>query len=140
MITLDIEQIKSSVVVKNNKRIKIVLSIVFLSIVALIFIPSIIGNITHTKADTTRTVLMMINKVLEQFYADNGRFPTNVEGLTVLKQKSTGEGYFKNEKYMYDEWNNLFIYTPIEKEGAYNLYSIGENGIDEKGVGDDIGM
>ena len=43
-------------------------------------------------------------------------------------------------KEMIDPWGNAFryIYPPSENQNTYDLYSLGPNGINENGAGDDV--
>lgn len=82
---------------------------------------------------------------LQEFRRDVGRLPTPEEGLAVLRS-ATGEiqgwkgPYLTDEVPSVDPWNRPLNYSIIEAgEDRYiNLYSIGENGIDEQGLGDDL--
>ncbi len=84
-------------------------------------------------------------QALEKFFVDTGRLPSSAEGLAVLRSASGEiEGwqgpYLKEEIPETDPWGNPFEYGVIqyEQKPLVNLYSIGENGIDEQGLGDDL--
>ncbi|MCA9447141.1 MAG: type II secretion system protein GspG, partial [Candidatus Omnitrophica bacterium] len=76
---------------------------------------------------------------------DMGRFPQPEEGLAVLRSAS-GEmadwkgPYLPEEIPDVDPWGNPLEYSLIklENQTVVNLYSVGANGIDEQGLGDDL--
>ncbi|MCA9411848.1 MAG: type II secretion system protein GspG [Candidatus Omnitrophica bacterium] len=82
---------------------------------------------------------------LLEFYSDMGRFPQPEEGLAVLRSAS-GEmadwkgPYLPEEIPDVDPWGNPLEYSLIklENQTVVNLYSVGANGIDEQGLGDDL--
>ncbi|MCP5198052.1 MAG: type II secretion system protein GspG [Gammaproteobacteria bacterium] len=74
-----------------------------------------------------------------------GRFPATIEGLFLLFNNyddfENWRGPYSNRPYLYiDPWENNYIYFYPAKYGnsEYDLYSVGPNGIDEHGLGDDI--
>jgi hypothetical protein len=84
-------------------------------------------------------------EALRRFLADVGRPPTEEEGLEALRTAPEGvEGwqgpYLPEGEILMDPWNRAFQYSLIQTPEAtlINLYSIGENGIDEQGLGDDL--
>jgi general secretion pathway protein G len=82
---------------------------------------------------------------LREFKEDLGRLPTPEEGLAVLRSAS-GEmeewkgPYLRDEVPSVDPWNQPLQYSIIHagEDRLINLYSIGANGIDEQGLGDDL--
>jgi len=84
-------------------------------------------------------------KALGEFRKDVGRPPTEEEGLDALRVSPAGvEGwkgpYLSNDTPLIDPWNQPFRYSVIQagQSELIDLYSIGENGIDEQGFGDDL--
>jgi general secretion pathway protein G len=83
----------------------------------------------------------MIGTELEEFHDDWGRYPTTGEGLKVLAAPSkSGVPYFQKPGYGADTWDNPFVYRSPARTSRrpYDLYSLGPNGLDEGGRGDDI--
>ncbi len=74
-----------------------------------------------------------IVKTLKDFQTQKGYFPDN------LKVVLTDEIQEKRPKILkMDLWGNLFVYRIKENQNNFLLYSMGANGFDELGQGDDI--
>jgi general secretion pathway protein G len=90
-------------------------------------------------AGRTRARIGIVGNALIQFRQETGRFPTTEEGLQVLMdaQQKTG----KLLRVIPDDgWGKQLVYKATEgsKGELFLLYSIGPNGIDDGGSGDDI--
>ncbi len=88
--------------------------------------------------------IMALETAVKLFRLHTGRYPTDDEGLSVLilppkDIKDRWKGPYI-EKDLTDRWNRAYSYkTHTTKDGeAFRVYSFGENGIDEKGKGDDF--
>ncbi|NUN95559.1 MAG: type II secretion system protein GspG [Candidatus Omnitrophica bacterium] len=82
---------------------------------------------------------------LQKFIADVGRPPTEEEGLAALRTAPAGVDTWKGPYLSADipetdPWNRPLRYSVIQTANSrlFNLYSVGENGIDEQGLGDDL--
>jgi hypothetical protein len=79
----------------------------------------------------TESMLWLCGLAAVQWISEHGRAPTTVEGLEVLPLRDFP---------MLDGWKQAIVYrakggnAPLE----FHIYSIGPNGIDEGGGGDDI--
>lgn len=97
-----------------------------------------------SRASLTATIIHKISFAVDYFKTDVGRYPTTAEGLEILVQPNVviknymPGGYLK--KLPHDGWNQPFIYYFPAQYGnkVFDLYSLGENGRDEQGKGDDI--
>lgn len=98
------------------------------------------GETTHLQRVTAD--LSAIDSAIEMFVLQSGRYPTTLEGLKVLVQKSNDE--ISNWKQVLslvptDAWGNQFVYTLREQHGqSYLLYSKGPDGVDNNGYHDDV--
>jgi len=89
----------------------------------------------------TRVVVGMVGDALSLFHSDIGRYPTLEEGLEVLGAETEGKGpYLRAMRSIPDGWRQPLIYRPAGQgeRAPFALYSIGPNGVDEGGQGDDI--
>jgi general secretion pathway protein G len=62
---------------------------------------------------------------IDAFYAVQGRYPTNDEGLAILaaKSKLSPSGYIKKIKK--DPWNHPYVYRTPGKTGPFEIISYG---------------
>jgi len=83
--------------------------------------------------------LAVLRIALVEFRDRNLRYPLESEGLTALGDEGTGvlEANPPATAYVLDGWGRPFIYRTTT-DGMPLLYSVGENGIDEQGSGDDL--
>jgi general secretion pathway protein G len=85
-----------------------------------------------------------LDKYIQQFYKDSGRYPTMSEGLEALNRRPndtpTWKGPYLKKEVPDDGWGNPYVYIYPAKYGSksYDLYSYGENKQDDHGLKDDI--
>ncbi|MCY0911677.1 hypothetical protein [Massilia antarctica] len=79
----------------------------------------------------TESMLLLCGSAAVQWISEHGRAPTTSEGLAVLPLQNFP---------LLDGWKQQIVYrargvtAPLE----FHIYSIGPNGVDEGGGGDDI--
>lgn len=79
----------------------------------------------------TDSVLLVCGYAIDAWVKKEGRVPTDHEGLSVLGMKTSAA---------VDAWGRQIVYRPnqVNSLPQFLLYSLGPNGIDENGSGDDI--
>lgn len=93
---------------------------------------------------TNLNKIRLIEKSLQRFKEDVGRYPSTEEGLSSLIDMTNLKGwrgpYLPIDKVILDSWNKEFIYFYPPKYGnkEFDLYSAGKNLIDNSGEADDI--
>lgn len=121
-----------------------VLSIIALVALALWFAPNLTtGPLSFYNNSITETELQEIGKALESFRDDNGRYPTDEEGLLALRDEPLGEDgwlgpYLPDGFYVDDEVRDASG-NPITYErtdDGYRLVATGADG--EPDTDDDI--
>lgn len=88
------------------------------------------GYASSSQFNRVNQELIAIAGALGRYRQDRGDFPGEQEGLAVLRGKYL-------DAVPDDAWNAPYRYRRNE-DGAYRLYSVGANGRDEGGQGDDI--
>jgi general secretion pathway protein G len=81
--------------------------------------------------------LPTLSLVLESFVHDHGEPPTEAEGLSALVCTQPNRTDCINRLFP-DPWLHPYAYRRIAKAPGYIVYSVGANGIDERGGGDDV--
>ena len=81
-----------------------------------------------------------LQKVLALFKKDEGRYPTQEESLTILLKSPQGKHYVVSSHALRDPWQRSFVYQAPGANATTPplIYSVGPNGVDEHGAGDDI--
>lgn len=110
------------------------------SLVELIVVMVIIGMLAGLVAVRTRSYLIASKqnvakaeianmvKALETFYADQGRYPTNDEGLLILTEGTSSfpDGFLP--KIPKDPWDNDYEYVSPGSESAFEVLCLGADG------------
>ncbi|MES2038362.1 MAG: hypothetical protein V4495_11020 [Pseudomonadota bacterium] len=79
----------------------------------------------------THAILALCDNALKTWIDENGRMPTESEGISVLELKKFPPR---------DAWGSALVYKRNIDNNLlpYSLYSFGPNAIDENGDGDDV--
>jgi len=84
---------------------------------------------------STKNTIKNITIAIKHFQSDKGYLPKNLDVLTESSEKARVK-YI--EKVPLDQWANPFIYVIKESRMEFFIYSVGIDGKDEFGKGDDI--
>lgn len=96
------------------------------------------GTIVDTKQARAKQELLIIKTALIKFREERGRYPTEAEGLQALVDPSPQGKYFVNDRILHDPWGHLIVYQLSPKGDGFTIYSLGPDGIDKGGQGDNI--
>ncbi len=86
--------------------------------------------------------LQKLSWALEQFHSDNGRYPTQDEGLAALvaQPKTVTHGRWNQllTSVNPDPWGKdfVYVYPGVHHPDKYDLYSVGQDGISRTGGND----
>lgn len=92
------------------------------------------------KSDAARLQMTQIETGLDLYRLDMGQYPSGQEGLDALNTRPAGADnwrgpYVKKATALVDPWGATFIYRVPGTDGAYDLISLGSDGV-EGGEGD----
>ncbi len=81
-----------------------------------------------SKQNATKAEIAIIVKALETFYADQGRYPNNDEGLAVLVQGTSSfpDGFL--DKVPVDPWRHEYEYVSPARNAPFEVLSLGADG------------
>lgn len=84
------------------------------------------GYLSMSRQNAVKSEIATIMRALESFRIDQGRFPTEEEGLEILVQgtDSWPEGFLP--KVPVDPWKNPYIY--LVQDGEFELICLGADG------------
>lgn len=138
----------TATVLPNNRQsgftlIEVMVVIVILGVLGMIVVPNVFGKLSSAKVDTTKITLKTVSGSLDEYYLNNGKYPSTQEGLQALITPVQGTknfpdgGYIKGGKIPTDGWENDLQYVSPGQEGRkYDLFSLGADG-KEGGEGQD---
>lgn len=116
---------------KGMTLVEIMVVIAIMGIVMAIAGVNVMRRFEKAKIDTTKTQIKVIEQALDQYYLENGEYPSGEQGM----QKLVEDEYLK--KSPKDGWKREFHYASPGNEG--NPYEIVSSGKDkQEGTADDI--
>lgn len=92
---------------------------------------------SEAQRDFALDALRALSSRITIFHLDQGRYPSSLEELA---QPTTNypRGFLEGIDVSLDPWGAAYRYAPSADGGAYRLWSLGPDGADANGEGDDI--
>jgi general secretion pathway protein G len=94
--------------------------------------PKFFGQIGKSEVKATRAQIDGLQKSLDQYRLDVGRYPSTEQGLAVLVSKPSDEprwaGPYLSKAVPKDPWKNDYQYRSPGEHGEYDLLSYGRDG------------
>ncbi len=109
--------------------IEIMVVVIVLGILAAVIIPNFTGRTDEARVAKARADISELATVLEQFRLDMRRYPTEIEGLEVLRTPPSAEDA--------ELWKGPYIRKPVPLDpwgDPYRYSSPAPNGLDEYGI------
>ena len=128
--------------------IEILVVVAIIGILMTTIATTFLGRADRAKYDLAGSQVTQLEAALEMYKIDNGRYPTQDQGLAALVTKPTGEPVprrwlpYAKAKQIKDPWRNPFQYrVPGEHNPhSFDIWSFGSDGKSGgEGVDADIG-
>jgi general secretion pathway protein G len=120
--------------------------LIILGLLATVVVTNFVGKIGDAKVTTTKASLKSLDMAVKQFWMDNGRYPTESEGLHALVERPSDAvkwpagGYLSTTAVSKDGWGHEFIYRLSPESGMpFVIISLGADG-QEGGEGNDADL
>ena len=112
--------------------VELLVVLAILALLAGIVGPKVLGQLGGAKAKTAAVQISDLEKTLELFKLDVGRYPTAEEGLAALVNKPPGAaswtGPYLKGGVPLDPWSHPYVYKPGAGGGSFDLLSLGADG------------
>lgn len=113
--------------------VELLVVLAILGLLVAIATPQVLKYLGRAKVDTAQIEMKSLSTALDLFMIDNGRYPTQEEGLGVLVANtdnlSSWHGpYLKSNGVPKDPWGHIYQYRYPGQHGDYDLYTLGPNG------------
>lgn len=94
--------------------------------------PKFFSQIGKSEVKAARAQIDALEKALDQFRLDLGRYPTTEQGLAALMERPAGEqkwgGPYLKKAVPNDPWGRPYLYRQPGEHGEYDLLSLGKDG------------
>jgi len=112
--------------------LEILVVLVIIGLLASFVAPRFFGQIGKSEVKVALAQLDALEKALDQYRLDTGRYPTSEQGLSALVTRPEGEGrwagpYLKKGVPL-DPWGRSYIYRAPGSKSDFELISTGRDG------------
>ncbi len=110
--------------------VEIMVVVVILGILAVLIVPRVLGRSDEARQAAAKHDIATLMQSLKLYHLDNGRYPTNEQGLQALVTKPTNAPVPSNwkpylDKLPKDPWGNLYQYLSPGVHGEIDVFSLG---------------
>ena len=118
---------------KGFTLLELLVVMVIIGLLAGYVAPRYFAQIGKAEVKVARAQMDALEKALEQYRLDTGRYPTQEQGLVAVIKKPANEPrwegpYLKKELPM-DPWGRPFVYKIPGERGDFDLVSLGKDGV-----------
>lgn len=94
--------------------------------------PKYFAQIGKSEVKAARAQIDALEKALDQYRLDVGRYPTSENGLAALMKRPPSEnrwqGPYLRKEVPADPWGQPYQYTQPGEHGEFDLFSLGKDG------------
>jgi len=94
--------------------------------------PRYFGQIGKSEVTTAKAQIDALDKALDQYRLDTGRYPTTELGLNALIQRPQDEpkwnGPYLKKAVPLDPWGRAYVYRAPGEKGDFDILSLGKDG------------
>lgn len=120
--------------------LELLVVMVIIGLLAGFVAPRLFAQIGKSEVKVARAQIDALQKALDAYRIDTGRYPTSSQGLAVLNTRPSDEprwsGPYLAKAVPKDPWGRDYVYRAPGEHGEYDLLSLGRDGR-PGGEGDD---
>ena len=96
--------------------------------------PRVLSYLSESRVKSAKIQIESFGSALDLFYIDEGRYPTNAEGLAALAARPSGVDvwngpYVKGGRIPLDPWGHAYQYrVATDRSPPYEISSLGPDG------------
>jgi general secretion pathway protein G len=119
--------------------IEIMVVVIIIGILMSLVGANVFSGLETAETTGTKGQIKNIETALSLYRLNNGRYPTNEEGLQILVKPADGQSVYI-KAIPKDQWDNAYQYRTPGQNGDYDLWSYGRDGQEGgDGMDSDIG-
>ncbi len=112
--------------------LELLVVMVIIGLLAGLVAPRYFAQVGKSQVKVARAQIDELDKALDEFRIDVGRYPTSQEGLQVLVSPISGEarwaGPYLKKGIPADPWGRPYVYQQPGSHGDFDLLSYGKDG------------
>ena len=112
--------------------LELMVVMVIIGLLAAYVAPRYFSQVGKSETKLARAQIDALEKALEQYRADTGRFPTTEQGLTALVTRPGNEarwdGPYLKRGLPADPWGRAYLYKQPGEHGEIDIWSLGRDG------------
>jgi len=112
--------------------LELLVVVVIIGLLAGFVAPRYFGQVGKSEVNVAKAQLDALEKALDQYRLDVGRYPDNELGLKALVQKPANEpkwsGPYLRKDVPLDPWGKPYIYKIPGEKGEFDLLTYGKDG------------
>ena len=112
--------------------LELLVVLVIIGLLASFVGPRYFGQLGKSETKVARAQLVALEKALDQYRLDTGRYPGAESGLAALNERPQNEprwdGPYLKGALPLDPWGNAYNYRIPGEKSEYDLFSLGRDG------------
>src|SRR5687767_7035119 len=112
--------------------LELLVVVVIIGLLAGFVAPRYFGQVGKSEVSVAKAQLDALEKALDQYRLDTGRYPTNELGLKALVERPPNEpkwaGPYLRKDVPLDPWGKPYLYKIPGEKGEFDLVSFGKDG------------
>ncbi|MGA9110641.1 MAG: type II secretion system major pseudopilin GspG [Smithella sp.] len=109
--------------------IEILVVVIIIGFIASLIAPNIMGRFERSKEEIAKAQVDMLSSGVMSFKVDMNRYPANLGELIQSKEPKWRGPYLSKQKLPKDPWDRDYVFKAPGEHGAFDLYSLGADGI-----------
>ncbi|MCX6224451.1 MAG: type II secretion system major pseudopilin GspG [Bacteroidia bacterium] len=108
--------------------IEILIVVIIIGLIASLVAPNLIGRYERSKEEIGKAQVEMLSSGVLSFKLDVDRYPVSLDELLKSTDPKWRGPYLSKQSIPKDPWGQNYQYKVPGDHGAFDLYSLGQNG------------